>query len=483
MKVTFLSVFLAVSITAIFFCSTCKTQSGKEEMPVTTSSRKALKAFTEGRDHYETAQFIKAAALFKKATDLDPEFALAHMYLSFSDGSYFPEEFEKALSFKDKVSEGERILLEMFNNQRERNSMEMKRNSQKLLELYPENKRIYYILGSDIFYNDDEKAFLYLRKTIALDENFGPAYHSLGRKYQDLRNLEEAEKNFLKYAELLPNHPHPLQTLGTLYRDEGKFDKALEFYNRMLQLDSSSSAYWMIGNCYTFTGDFQRARENYLKGYEVDENESNKLISLNANALSFIFEGDKEGALMEFKKLGDQAEKYKRYQNVIDACRNQLWVSLMFNDVSGAQSYLEKSESLIKSLELNEVTRKNYEDFNPVWRGFLLTYAGDYDEAEKEFKNYQALMETRQNPGEMRVANTMFGFLRVKQQRYDEAIDFLLKGGNWYNTWYYLGEAYEGKGDTENAKEYFKKVASANLLDMNLASVRSLAIEKLKQYS
>lgn len=249
MKMKSDSVILAVFIFAVFFFSSCKTQSPVKEMPVTTSSKEALKAFTEGRDNFENSQVNKAANLFKKAIKLDPDFALANLYLSFSDGSFYPEKFEKAISLKDKVSKGEQVFLEMLDNQRKGNGVEMEKNCLAYSELFPEDKRTQYILGSYIYYGDDEKAFYHLKKAIELDKDFGPAYVDIGLKYQSIRNFEEAEKNLLKYAELLPNHPNPLQQLGTLYRDEGNLDKALEFYSRMLKLDSSMVTYLMIGNC------------------------------------------------------------------------------------------------------------------------------------------------------------------------------------------------------------------------------------------
>jgi tetratricopeptide (TPR) repeat protein len=269
----------------------------------------------------------------------------------------------------------------------------------------------------------------------------------IGLKYQSMRNFEEAEKNFLKYAELLPNHPDPLQQLGTLYRYQGKFDKALEYYNKMLLLDSTSITYLMIGNCYNFKGDFEKARANYMKGYEKVANEDEKLTSLSNNAISFIFEGNMEGALMAFDKIRDLAEKDKRYSIAIDSYRNQLWVTLIFNDIPRAQLYLDKYENQIKTSEINEVDRKEYEVMNPAWRGLLLIYAGDYPAAEKELASFRTFVEKRQMPSEMQSIGLMFGFLRLRQQKYDKAIEFLLKGGNYYNTWYYLGEAYEGKGD------------------------------------
>ena len=215
-----------------------------------------------------------------------------------------------------------------------------------------------------------------------------------------------------------------------------------------------------------------------MKGYEKAANEDEKISALDNNALSYVFEGNMEGSLVAYDKFRDLAEKYKRYDLVIDSYHNQLWVSLIFNDIPKAQTYLNKAEGNIRTSAINDVDRKAYEESNPFWRGFYLIYAGDYAGAEKELESYKTIVEQRKMPSEMEFVNLLYGFSRLRQQNYE----FLLKGGNYYNTWYYLGAAYEGKGEKEKAKEYFSKVASSNLLSLNLASVRSLAIEKLKKY-
>lgn len=482
MKMKSLSVISATFIFAMFFVVPCKAQTPSKEMPVTTSSKEALKAFTEGRVEFENSQPTKAAVMFKKAIDLDPDFALANLYLSFSDGSYYPEKFDKAISLKDKVSKGEQIYLEMLDNQRKGNGTEMEKNCRAFEELYPGDPRTQYILGSYIYYGDDEKAIFYLKKATELDRNFAPPYADLGLKYQSMGNFEEAEKNFLRYAELLPDYPNSLQQLGTLYRVEGNLDKALEFYFKMLSGDPSTVTYLMIGNCYIFKDDFVKAREYFMKGYEKAVNEDEKLTALSNNAISFVFEGNKDGALKAFDNIRDLAEKYKRFSSVIDSYQSQVFVSMIFNDVPKAKMYLDKAEEEIKTSGINDVDRTAYKESIPIWRSFYLTYAGDYAAAEKEAESYRAIVEQGKMPSAMQSVALMYGFLRLRQQRYEEAIEFLLKGGNYYNTWYYLGEAYEGKGDMEKAKEYYKKVATANLCSLNLASVRSLAIEKLKKY-
>ena len=47
-----------------------------------TSNVEALRAYEEGRSYFDRAMHDKAAAAFRRATELDPQFAMAYYYLS-----------------------------------------------------------------------------------------------------------------------------------------------------------------------------------------------------------------------------------------------------------------------------------------------------------------------------------------------------------------------------------------------------------------
>ena len=72
------------------------------------------------------------------------------------------------------------------------------------------------------------------------------------------------------------------------------------------------------------------------------------------------------------------------------------------------------------------------------------------------------------------------GGVNIKKQYGAEALDLFIKVDDNPFCWYYTGEIYDIKGDTENAKKYFEKVANYNLVDINTASFHARAVEKLK---
>jgi len=83
-------------------------------------------------------------------------------------------------------------------------------------------------------------------------------------------------------------------------------------------------------------------------------------------------------------------------------------------------------------------------------------------------------------PGTEDWVNQLMGFLKFKQEKYDEALDLFIKVDDNPFCWYYTGEICDIKGDKEKAKEYFEKVANYNLVTIYAATFHARAVEKLK---
>jgi Tfp pilus assembly protein PilF len=93
MRMKPLPVILKAFIFAVFFIASCKNTSPDNEIPITTTSKEALKFYIDGRSKFEDIEYITAASLFDKAIQADTNFARAYLYLSLSGGG--PEIFRK----------------------------------------------------------------------------------------------------------------------------------------------------------------------------------------------------------------------------------------------------------------------------------------------------------------------------------------------------------------------------------------------------
>ncbi|HKR21549.1 MAG TPA: protein kinase, partial [Pyrinomonadaceae bacterium] len=89
------------------------------KLEVTTSSLEALKEYALGRNEQDRGQFFKAIEFYKRATEIDPNFAVAWLglglqYFNTSQPSLAAESLAKAFAVSNRVSEDERARITYF---------------------------------------------------------------------------------------------------------------------------------------------------------------------------------------------------------------------------------------------------------------------------------------------------------------------------------------------------------------------------------
>jgi eukaryotic-like serine/threonine-protein kinase len=89
------------------------------KLEVTTSSLEALKQYALGRSEQDRGQFFKAIEFYKRATEMDPDFAVAWLglalqYANTSQPGLASECLSKAFALSNRVSEDERARITYF---------------------------------------------------------------------------------------------------------------------------------------------------------------------------------------------------------------------------------------------------------------------------------------------------------------------------------------------------------------------------------
>ena len=89
------------------------------KLEVTTSSLEALKEYALGRNEQDRGRFIKAIEFYKRATEMDPNFAVAWLglglqYSNTTQPGLAAECLSKAFALSDRVSEDERARITYF---------------------------------------------------------------------------------------------------------------------------------------------------------------------------------------------------------------------------------------------------------------------------------------------------------------------------------------------------------------------------------
>jgi tetratricopeptide (TPR) repeat protein len=474
-------------ILVVFMIVSKNLQAQTKEIPVTTSSKEALKLFSDGRDKFENIEFVAAIPLFEKSIKIDPNFALAYLYRAQSGGgnTVFRQNLNKAVALANKVSDGEKYLI--LNAQARADGNGQKENEYRdwLLKNFPSDKRVQMIVGNYYFnIGDNANALVYFKKATELDKNFPVPYNLIGYCQSALNNYQEAEKAFQTYIKLIPNNGNPYDSYGELLLKMGKFDESIIQYKKAVEKDPVNFVGSLagIGNNYIFKGDYETARKYYQDYYDKAPTAGDKLTALFWKATSYVHEGKIENAIKTFDEYRALAEKENHVTNAINSYTNQAWILTETGSPAEGKKYLEKQNDLIGTAKLSEGDKENYLTGSMMANIYFLTANGELDKALAESEKCKQKVESRKNPGEEMGFNLMMGMLETRKGNYDQAIAYFSKTGTGGPMeWYYTALAYDKKGDRQNALKLFEKIAKWNVNGLDLALFRKRALEELKK--
>jgi tetratricopeptide (TPR) repeat protein/predicted Ser/Thr protein kinase len=166
----------------------------------TTSSLEGLKAYSLGNKAVSANGITAALPLFKRAVELDPNFAYAYLslalsYYSLNEPGLTAEYARKAYELRDKVSDGERFSIVGFYYFGATGELEKATQTYELWQqTYPRSSSPYHYLGLiSLAVGNYEKALSECREALRLEPNDGRTYLDLGAAYMYLNRLDETE--------------------------------------------------------------------------------------------------------------------------------------------------------------------------------------------------------------------------------------------------------------------------------------------------
>ncbi len=166
----------------------------------TTPSLEALKAYSLGHKTAYAKGDTAALPFYKRAIELDPNFAnayanLAVSYSNVNETGLAAEYARKAYEVREKVSERERFGIEAFYYYYATGELDKAAQTNELWQqTYPRNYPPYVDLGViSSTLGNYEKAVSEYREALSLEANSVVNYSNLGGTYVNLNRLDEAE--------------------------------------------------------------------------------------------------------------------------------------------------------------------------------------------------------------------------------------------------------------------------------------------------
>jgi serine/threonine protein kinase/tetratricopeptide (TPR) repeat protein len=255
----------------------------------TTSSLEALNAYSKGLEQIYRGDYKQALPLFNRAVELDPNFAGAYVWLSwtysnFGDLAKTADSAAKAYALRDRVTELEKLHID----------------------------EIYHLFTTGDF--EKQKEADELIKRLYPSDSQAPA--SLGFGYLLIGQLEPALAEFREAIRLNPNESHYYGNISIILIRLNRFDEARETIKlaqgRGLELWVYRLALYLISVVQNNTAEAQQQLELIRK---VD----GEVVALNAEARSAIFSGRWQKAQELYHRIAALSGKSSSYGTIAGA--------------------------------------------------------------------------------------------------------------------------------------------------------------------
>lgn len=498
---------LSLSCTFIVVAGACTpstdTQEGDEvaatsevvaEIPISETSPEVQALLDQGHYLADVGRAVEARAKFLAAAEADSDSVQANIYLAANAFSF--EEFQRAVeaaaaAAESGVTDAERQLVEIFQTFVTNDTGQSVTLAEELVQSTPDSPRALVILAAtQSGNNDNESARANYERALELDPQHPAALFGLANNYlftepKDFTKAEEwAQKAIAAYPEEAKGH----EVMGDIKRAQNDLESALQSYNAASELDPTLEvAHHKRGHVNSFLGNIDDARAAYTQAIEQAPVESKSGYAV-FRAFTNIHAGDMAAAIDELVALVDEIPT----------------MGTPAHQVKGAQTFALNSAAQValhagmldRAAELvarrNEVAMAIAEDVGTAdaerlqiagceqWSGLLAAYSGDREAAAAAAAEIETLLADDDNPRKMEGAHFVLGLAALEAGDSAVAVEHLRQADYRNNIYvrYQLARAEEAAGNTAEAAELYRDVATFNFNSVGFALTGDAAAEK-----
>jgi DNA-binding winged helix-turn-helix (wHTH) protein/tetratricopeptide (TPR) repeat protein len=204
----------------------------------TTSSLDALKAFSQGTRTFNAKGSAAAVPLFRQATELDPQFAEAHVWLGrmYADiGEEAPaiQSTQRAYALRERASDRERFSIDVSYDLLVTGNLEKARSAcDAWIQMYPRDVYPRAFLSGIVHpaYGQHERALEDAKESITIDPDFVIGYRNAATTLIALNRVGEAEQILQQASQrkvFLPSFVTDAYRIAFLKGDDNGMKRAL----------------------------------------------------------------------------------------------------------------------------------------------------------------------------------------------------------------------------------------------------------------
>jgi len=455
------------------------------KIPITTSSPEARDHFLAGRTLADNLRLTDAVPHFQKAAELDPTFALAHLYLAQTapTAKEFFAYLKQADELSAKASAGERLWINGARAGAYADAAGQLKTYEELAGRFPRDERAQTLLGIAHFAQQNYSAAAdNLKRATEINPAFAPAYNQLGYAYRFLDRYDEAEKTFRKYTELIPDDPNPYDSYAELLLKMGRFEESIIQYQKALEINRYfANSYAGIAAALAYQGRHQQARDALATALDLARTDGERRAALFTLTVVYLDEGKTELALHEVEKQFDLGKNINDAAAMAGDLILEGNILLEAGKADDAWKDFAKAANMIKQSGLAPEIRENAALIYHYNAGRAAVGKKDLAAATKEAKLFRKGVLAKNNINQIRLASELEGGIALEAGDYKKAVE-LLQSANQQNPYnlYRLALAHKALGKVTEAREFCTRAARFNVLPTpNYAFVRMKAQKML----
>jgi tetratricopeptide (TPR) repeat protein len=464
---------------------------------VATYSVEAYNHYLNGIQNLNKLYYTEAITSFKKALGYDSTFAMVYYYLSDLEN---PELIYSALKYSKSISHIDKLYIQCKIALHESNISQAIQTAIQITNLYPLEKRAYYILGNCYFnMRNHSLAIEYYSMVTEIDPLNCISYNQMAYCYAHTGDYQNAYRVLDKYITIASDEPNPYDTQGEILACDGKLQQAITSLEKALQINPTfnesrfklgvmkilNNEYIAAEKCFSVTGEtsnsVQKMRSqlyiaciNARRGLfdkamtAIDSilknNDSSQAVypikilagTLKTSILNEI--GDSETAIELMEKTYKIGDKY--YPN-LSAGFSPYYIMLLCE-----YGKIDIAKELYNGLSLHVLQNRIQRSCQLAGKGYLEYSQNNYNEAGNIFKQISSvkIFPLDNNFYEY---HYMLALSSLKTGMYKRAINEFEMVHNSYTyqrilwsvwdikAYYYLGIAHEQLGNVEKAIHNF----------------------------
>lgn len=439
---------------------------------ITTAVPEAFRYYTEGCMRQRKGQNQEAVSSYKKALEIDPEFALAYWKM----GMAFPRQklssysmkagsLLKALELPDRLSTRTHYWI-----QGDYHSMTRYRYSKaleayrRLLEFYPDDDKGHHDLGLVYFSIEEwEKAASQFLILVEAGHESPEIHWYLALSYINPGLYHKAQNVLESYLHSFGNNVNIYLTLALNYRYQGKYEQAHRVVEKAIRLyPAMASGYANKGDIYLYSGELDKAESQY-RTLLKSENLQFKDLGLFRLAELYLL----QGRFQDSRELAEKGYERAQKRGNKGTMRNRLSFAAQLDSITGHyQEALDKLDALWKTtLEDEEL---EWQRFIVYLKGLVQAESGDIDKALMEADKVRDLIAQGLDKRKRRLYLHLMGAIEIERKNFKKAIEYFeeslplasIRSRLNIAVADSLAAAYCGIGDLERARKEYERMAA-----------------------